>query len=192
MISSVQGRLEAIGNDWVIVNVNGIGLQVFVPTSTLTRLGAAGDEVKLHTHLHVREDVLALYGFAAFEDLSLFQTVTGVSGVGPKLGLAMLSAMSAEQLIAAIASGDPDMLTGIPGIGKKMAARIVLELKDKIGTGLGAAPLQTVQGNADVLGALTALGYSVAEASRAVASLPGGPMSLEEKVRLALAYFARK
>lgn len=184
--------MEASGPDWAIVNVNGIGLQVFVPTSTLNKIGPAGGHVKLYTHLHVREDTLALYGFATFEDLDVFQTLTGVSGVGPRLGLALLSAMTAEQLISVIAAGDADMLTSVPGVGKKMAARIVLELKDKIGTGLTSAPLEIAQGNADVIAALTSLGYSVSEASRAVATLPAGDMSVEEKVRLALAYFAQR
>ena len=191
MIASLQGKLEAFGNDWAIVNVNGVGFQVFAPTSTLSTLGPVGGEVRLYTHLHVREDNIALYGFATFEGLGLFETLTGVSGVGPRLGLAMLSAMKPEELVTAIATGDADMLTTIPGIGKKIAGRLVLELKDKIASG-AIVPLQMAQGNADVLAALTSLGYSVAEANRAVASLPTTGLSLEEKVRQALAYFAQR
>jgi holliday junction DNA helicase RuvA len=192
MIASLRGRLEAVGSDWAIVEVSGVGFQVFAPTSTLSTFGQPGAQVLLFTHLHVREDVLALYGFRTFEELSLFQTLIGVSGIGPKLALSMLSAMRVDQLTAAIASGDADMLTTVPGVGKKIAGRLVLELKDKIGNGAALTPLQTSQGNADAVGALTALGYSVAEATRAVASLPDTEMSLEEKVTLALGYFARK
>jgi len=194
MIASLHGKLESLGSDWAIINVGGIGFQVYMPTSTLSTLGTAGEEVKLHTHLYLREDSVALYGFATAEELELFQMLLGVSGLGPRLALAMLSAMTVEQLSTAIATASTDLLTAIPGIGKKMAQRLVLELKEKIGVGWIAAPAaQIAQENADVLAALTALGYSVAEASRAVATLPPSPdLPLEEKVKLALQYFGGK
>jgi Holliday junction DNA helicase RuvA len=192
MIASLHGTLEALGNDWVIVNVGGVGFQVFVPTSTLTSLGSVGDTVHLYTHMLVRDDSISLYGFSTPEGLGLFETVTGVSGVGPKLGLALLSAMKPEELVAAVGTGDVDVLTTVPGIGKKTAGRLVLELKDKIAAGGVPVLLQSVRGNADVLAALTSLGYSVAEANRAIATLPPAETDLEEKVRLALAYFARR
>jgi len=194
MIASLQGTLESLGSDWAIINANGIGLQVYMPTTTLSTLGATGKEVHLHTHLILREDGVTLYGFASIEELQLFQILIGVSGLGPKLALATLSAMSVEQASIAIATGSVDLLTVVPGIGKKMAERLIVELKDKIGAGLIATPAaQFIQENADVLAALTSLGYSVSEASRAVASLPPSPdLSLEEKVRLALQYLATK
>ena len=194
MIASLRGKLEALGVDWVIVNVNGIGFRVFVPTSTLSQMGAAGGEVRLYTHLHLREDNVSLFGFASSQELGMFKALLNVSGLGPKLALAMLSAMDAEQLVVAIASGNADLLTGIPGIGKKMASRLVLELKDKLGAGLVSSPMaELAQDNADVLAALTALGYSAAESARALAALPRDKsLSLEEKVRLALAYFGGK
>jgi holliday junction DNA helicase RuvA len=194
MIAGVKGTIEAIGSNWIIVDVGGISFQVFVPTSTLSVLGVVGGQVKLHTHLAVREDNLSLYGFSSARELALFQTVTTVSGIGPKLGLAMLSAMEVDQLTMAIASGDADLLTSIPGIGKKIASRIVLELKDKIGSSwMITQDLEAVQSNSEVLGALTALGYSVAEATHAVATLPASSnLSLEEKVKLTLKYFAGK
>jgi Holliday junction DNA helicase RuvA len=183
-----------MSDDWAIVNVNGIGFQVYMPTSTLSTLGSRGQEVHIYTHLHLREDNATLYGFASPEELGLFQIVIGVSGIGPRLALSMLSAMSVEQLTMAIATGNADLLTAVPGIGKKIAARLVLELKDKIGAELITAPAaQLAQENADVLAALTSLGYSVAEASRAVASLPSAPdLTLEEKIKLALSYFTGK
>ena len=191
MISSLHGKVESLGSDWAIINVGGIGFQVYMPTSTLSTLGAIGKEVQLYTHLHLREDNATLYGFASSEELSLFQTLIGVTGLGPKMGLAMLSGMSVEQLVTAIATGSVDLLTVIPGIGKKVASRIVLELKEKIGAGWITTPAtQLAQENTDVLAALTSLGYSAVEATKAVATLPAtSEMGLEEKVKLALAYF---
>ena len=194
MIASLHGTLESLGSNWAIINVNGIGLQVYMPTSTLSTLGTIGREAHLHTHLHLREDSVALYGFASAEELELFQILLGVSGIGPKLALAMLSAMSVEQASMAIAAGSVDLLKTVPGIGKKMAERLILELKDKIGAGWLTTPAtQLAQGNAEVIAALTSLGYSVREASRAVASLSSSPdLSLEERVKLALQYFGSK
>ena len=194
MIASLHGKLELLGSDFAIINVNGIGFQVYMPTSTMSTLGAAGEEVKLHTHLYLREDNASLYGFASAEELELFQTLIGVSGLGPRLALAMLSVMSVEQLVTAIATGSTELLMAIPGIGKKMADRLVLELKEKIGAGWITTPaIQIAQENADVVAALLSLGYSVSEASRAVATLPpSSDLSLEEKIKLALQYFGGK
>jgi len=194
MIASLKGKLESLGSDFAVINVGGIGLQVYMPTSTLSTLGSVGGDVKLYTHLHLREDNATVYGFVSTEELELFKALINVSGLGPKMALAMLSAMDIEQLIMAIATGNAELLTGIPGIGKKMANRLVLELKDKIGAGLITAPaVQLAEENADVLAALTSLGYSASEATRALASLPRDQeLSLEEKVKLALGYFGGK
>jgi Holliday junction DNA helicase RuvA len=194
MIASLKGRLESLGGDGAVIDVGGIGFRVYMPTSTLTTLGAVGSEVKLHTHLHLREDNATLYGFASAEELGLFRVLIGISGLGPRLALAVLSAMSTESLAAAVTTGNADLLTGIPGIGKKMANRLVLELKDKLGAGWAIAPAaQVAQENADVLAALTSLGYSVSEATRAVASLTREQeLSLEDKVKLALGYLGSK
>ena len=194
MISSLHGTLESIGSDWAIVNVGGIGFQVYAPTSTLSALGRIGEDIKLYTHLHLREDNVALYGFSSTEELELFQALIGVSGLGPKLALAMLSAMSVEQLTTAIVTGSTDLLTTIPGIGKKVASRLILELKEKIGAGWITTPAtQLAQENTDVLAALISLGYSAADATKAVASLPASSdLSLEEKIKLALQYFGTK
>ena len=190
MIAGIKGKLEALGSDWAIIDVGGISFQVYMPTSTMSALGSIGKDVRLHTHLHLREDNAALYGFASEEELALFQMLIGVSGLGPKLAIATLSAMNVERLTMAIATGSTDLLMVIPGIGKKMADRLVLELKEKIGAGWIAAPAELAEENAEVLSALTSLGYSVAEATRAVATLPpSSDLSLEEKVKLALQYF---
>jgi Holliday junction DNA helicase RuvA len=194
MIAALKGTLQALGGDGAIIDVHGIGFRVYMPTSTLSTLGAIGDEVELHTHLHLREDNVTLYGFAAPEELGLFQTLIGVSGLGPKLALAMLSAMSVEKLAMAIASGAADLLSEVPGIGKKTANRIILELKEKVAAGwLTAPPPEFAEENTEVLAALTSLGYSVREASHAVAALPADQkLTLEEKIRLALGYFTAK
>lgn len=191
MIASLRGRLESIGAGSAVIDVNGVGFLVFMPTSTLSNLGAIGSDVHVQTQLVMREDGISLYGFSTAEELQLFQLLTTVSGIGPKLGLAVLSAMSVERASMAIVSGDTDLLKTIPGIGKKVSERLVLELKDKIGAGLlAAAGVQLAPENGDVIAALTSLGYSVAEAGRAVATLPPSKtLSLEDKVRLALQYF---
>ena len=194
MIASLHGKLESLGSDGVIINVGGIGFRVYMSTSTLSTLGAIGEEVKLHTYLHLREDNVTLYGFASTDELGLFQNLISVSGLGPRLALAMLSSMNIERLTMAIATSGVDLLTEVPGIGKKMANRLILELKEKIGAGWITTPaVQLAKENAEVLAALTSLGYSVSEATRTVASLPpDSKLSLEDKVKLALAYFTAK
>jgi Holliday junction DNA helicase RuvA len=190
VISSLRGKLEEVGADGAVIDVGGVGFYVYMPTSALSALGTPGTDVKLYTHLHVREDNLALYGFATSEELWLFETLLGVTGLGPRLALALLSGLSAEQLTTAIATGSTEMLDMIPGIGKKVANRIILELKEKIGAGWIATPAaQAAQENADVLAALTTLGYSAAEVTRAAANLPTDPdLPLEEKIKLALQF----
>jgi Holliday junction DNA helicase RuvA len=191
VIASLQGRLESVGTDAAIISVGGVGFQVYMPTSDLSGLGAPGHEVKVFTHLHVREDSLTLFGFAAPDELWLFETLLGVTGLGPKLALAMLSALTPEQVTTAIVTGSTDMLDMVPGIGRKMASRIILELKEKIGAGLAVSPAtQAARENTDVLAALTSLGYSAVEAVKAVAALPADAgLDLEEKIKLALRYF---
>jgi Holliday junction DNA helicase RuvA len=194
MIAAIQGTLQHRGTNWAIVKVGGVSFQVYIPGSTLSRLGAVGDEVHLHTYLHFREDNMALYGFATAEELGLFQAFISVSGVGPRVALALLSALSSEQLALAIASGNVDLLSQVPGIGKKVASRLVLELKGKIEkswVGVSASPLS--QESAEVVVALTALGYSLMEATQALDAIPdSSELSLEDKVKLALQYLARK
>jgi len=194
MIASLNGKLESLGSDGAVINVGGIGFQVYMPTSTLSTLGKIGEEVKLHTYLHLREDNAALYGFASTDELGLFQNLISVSGLGPRLALSMLSAMNIERLTMAIATSSADLLTEIPGIGKKMANRLILELKDKLGAGWITTPAaQLAEEYAEVVAALTSLGYSVSEATKAVASLPAdSKLSLEDKVKQALAYFTTK
>ncbi len=194
MISSLQGKIDSISSDSAIIDVNGIGFLVYMPTSALTTMGMPGTEVKVFTHLHLREDNVSLYGFASTGELWLFETLIGVTGLGPRLALAMLSAFNPEQLTTAIATGSSDMLETIPGIGKKVANRIILELRDKIGSGWIATPAtELARENTDVLAALTSLGYSAAEATKAIANLPATEeTNLEDKIKTALQYLGTK
>ncbi|OGN99403.1 MAG: Holliday junction DNA helicase RuvA [Chloroflexi bacterium RBG_13_51_18] len=193
MIASLYGKVESINSDAAIINVGGVGFRVYMPTTSLVNIGRQGDEVKVYTHMHVREDNITLYGFPTDDELWLFEVLLGVTGLGPKLSMAMLSALTPDQIRMAIATGSTDMLDMIPGIGKKVASRIILELKDKIGAGLAITPTEETRENTDVLAALTSLGYSPAEAVRAVANLPDdAKMKLEEKVKLALQYLGSK
>jgi Holliday junction DNA helicase RuvA len=197
VIAFVRGTIESRDGTGVVVAVGGVGMRVEAPASTLGQIGGPGETVTLHTHLHVREDELRLFGFATAADRDFFQLLITVSGVGPRNALALLSALSVEQMRTAIASGSDALLTTVPGIGKRLASRIVLDLKDKVGArGLRAevgAPAPAT-GDAEVIEALTQVfGYSVQQAAQAVASLgPNAPAELEERIRAALRYFSAR
>ena len=194
MIATLEGTLEYRGVDSVIINVGGIGFQVHVPGSTLSQLGAIKDKVSLYTHLHLREDNVSLYGFASEEELGLFKNLISVSGIGPKAALALLSALNPEQLAMAIASGNVDVISQVPGIGKKIAGRLVVELKGKLEREWKkGAVLPLAAENTDAIAALTNLGYSLREAIQAVSNLPdSSELTLEEKVKMALQQLAAK
>jgi Holliday junction DNA helicase RuvA len=197
MIASIHGTLEARRADQAIVRVGGFSLRIFVPASTLSRLGDPGSEVTLHTHFQVREDGMALYGFAAESERDAFEQLINISGVGPKVALALLGTMDAQVLYKAIADEDLQRLSLAPGVGKKLASRLVLELKGKLPslTGVGGAGVVAGAGNiqAEVLEALIGLGYSTAEAQAALRKIPQDhPMTLEEQVTFALRSFSRE
>jgi len=194
MIVALEGILETRGVDSVVVKVGPLNLLVSVPGSTIGRIGTVGDKVHLYTHLYVREDIIALYGFASADELALFQNFISVSGIGPKAALSFLSTLNVEQLASAIVSGNVDLLTQVPGIGSKTAGRVVLELKGKLEKGwAGAMTPALTPDDADVVAALTTLGYSLREATQAVSGLPNTKeLDLEEKVRLALRQLAAR
>lgn len=196
MIARLTGRIVAVEPDAVVVDVGGVGLRVHVPSGVLAA-AAVGDDLTLHTHLHVREAELALYGAPDAATLQLFLLVQTVSGIGPRVALAMLSTFDAATLESAIAAEDVDALVGVPGVGRKIAQRLVLELKAKVG---GLAPAATGSGGgfaiagpqADAVAALTALGYTAAEARRAVAAADvASDAGVEDHVRAALRAMAR-
>jgi Holliday junction DNA helicase RuvA len=191
MIATIEGILEYRGNDSVVINVGGIGFRVYVSSSTSNQLGAVKGRVSVYTHLHVREDSISLYGFASSEELTLFRSLISVTGIGAKLALTVLSALNPEQLVMAITSGDIDLLSQTPGIGKRIASRLVVELRGKLEKEWKEVALPLAPENVDVIAALTGLGYSVAEATRAISRLPvSGGLSLEEKITMALQQLA--
>jgi len=172
VIAQVRGRLLRKEPQEAVVDVGGVGYRVAIPLSTFYRLGEPGGEVTLLTHTHVREDALALFGFLTAAEQALFERLIAVSGVGPKLALSILSGIEAPDLVAALRASDVARLTRIPGVGKKTAERLVLELKDKV-QGLAAseeaAPVgAAVSSREDLVSALVHLGYSRPEAERGV------------------------
>lgn len=201
MIATLRGHAVTISADSCILEVQGVGYQVFMPLSALDELRRLSGEVLIHTYQYVREDALVLYGFLHPDDKSLFIQVISVSGIGPKTGLAMLSALPADRLRDAVRREDAKLISSVPGIGQKTAQRLILELKGKLGklpvgaggTDGGAAPLTGGPMN-DAVAALTALGYNISDALRAVeeadTNSPGLPVG--ELVREALKRLARK
>ena len=188
MIATLHGKIQSRTDDSLIVNVGGVGFRVRATSSTLANLGAIGTDVMLFTHLHVREDDLSLYGFATEDELRLFETLLTVSGIGPRVGMGVLSSAPVDTLRVAIAQGNLDVLTALPGIGRKTAQRLVLELKGKIDvSGLGQVGELSPM-DEDVMNALVNLGYSAAEATRAARSVPSSAKTVEERVRIALQY----
>ncbi len=188
MIATIRGVIQRIGRDSVVVQVGGIGLRVWVPRSVLESADGIGHSTTLFTHLHVRESDIALYGFGTESELELFELLLAVSGVGPRLALAVISTLSPEVLTGAVAREEAAVLQRVPGIGKKTAERIMFHLRDKLRVEhlpLGIAMISDV--DADVIEALTALGYSVIEVQTALQRLPRDVApDLEERIRLAL------
>jgi len=193
MIAHLRGRIVAKHPNQVIVEAGGVGYDVNITIPTFSALPAAGSEVALHIHTHVREDALALYGFLRAEEKRLFERLIGVSGIGPKLAVTILSGMAAEAMVAAIRDNDIAKLTRIPGIGKKTAERMVLELRDKL-EGLAAVPAAKASPlEEDVLSALVNLGYQRPAAERALerAATNGKGESFEKLFRETLALLAK-
>ena len=190
MITGIEGTVADSGPDWLDVAVGGVTVRVNLPMSTAERLGTVGAPVKLLTTLQVRDDSLTLFGFPDREARAAFEMLIGVNGVGPRVALSVLSALAPESLALAVESGDTDAFTSVPGVGKRTASRILLELRGKLDFDLTAAGA-VHRDDADVVDALTALGYTALEARRALASLPSGEeLPVEEKVRLSLGQLA--
>jgi len=196
MIAHLRGRLLAKHPNQVVVETGGVGYDVTISVPTFSDLPGLGSEVALHIHTHVREDLIALYGFLRPAEKQLFEKLITVSGIGPKLAITILSGMAADEMVGAIRSNDIARLTRIPGIGKKTAERMVLELRDKLpppGTGeVPAAPVMSAM-EEDVLSALVNLGYQRAASERALASVAknGKDRSFEAMFREALAALAK-
>ena len=187
MIGSIRGRLLEKNPPLILVETNGVGYEIDVPMSTLYNLPDIGAEVFLYTHYVVREDAELLFGFSTKAERSLFRLLIRISGIGPKIALSILSGISASILAQAVSQAEPGLLTRIPGVGKKTAERIVLELKGKIDTVVGSADSQTPTSGAkaDIISALVSLGYSEREALQAVKGL-AADVTVNDGIREAL------
>ncbi len=201
MISYIKGILSEASQDGVVVETGGLGYEVKVPLSVLERLPALGSQIRLYTHMQVREDGVSLFGFLEKRDLSMFRQLLGVGGIGPKGALGVLSALGPDELRLAVVSGDAKAISRAPGIGVKTAQRIILDLKDKVSLDdiLPAGPQQAgketagspalLQAGREAIDALTALGYSPMEASRAVGRVEiGEEMTAEDVLKQSLKF----
>ena len=190
MIATLSGEINQIEENAVIIETSGIGLRVFVPKPLRDRL-KTGETIFLFTHLVVREDDWKLYGFETQADRELFNTLLSVDGVGPRTALAVLSTLNLDTVQRAVFGEEPDLLSRVPGVGKKTAQKIVLYLHDRLKPVSGLEKLASMSdSDSEVLAALTALGYSVVEAQTAIQSIPkDAPDDVEERLRLALQQF---
>ena len=198
MISYVRGELVAIEDDKVILDVNGVGFGIYMPAQSMTLLPTIGEEVRLHTYMNVREDAMQLFGFLTRDDLNVFKLVIGVSGIGPKGGLNILSQLSPDDLRFAVMANDAKTIAATPGIGKKTAEKLIIELKDKLS--IEDVLNKTVEQDtttpttnasneiqAEAVQALVALGYGSTESMKAVKKVPlEEGTTVEEVLKLAL------
>ena len=196
MIAYIKGTIGSVTDQSVILENNGIGYIIGASAATLTRLPPEGESAMLHTYMQVKEDDMSLFGFLSAEDLQLFRLLISISGIGPKVGMAILGTMSADMVLTAIASQDSAAFSRVPGVGKKTAQRITLELQDKINTGLNHLNYRgTVMSGVsdekqdskqDSIEALLSLGYSRSESVKAVLAVAQEDMSTEQIISLAL------
>ncbi|MBN1439646.1 MAG: Holliday junction branch migration protein RuvA [Anaerolineales bacterium] len=192
MIASIRGGVQQTGDSWIIIDLGGLGVRVSVPAPLAAR-ARAGQDLALFTHLLVREDALALFGFDTPDQLSFFELLLGISGIGPKVALSLLSHFSTDTLRQAVARGAPERLSGIPGVGKKTAEKIIFHLKDRLAGEAGAAAPGWSETDTEVVAALTSLGYSIVEAQAALQRIPAdAPADAETRLRLALQSLDRK
>ncbi len=187
MIASLSGTVQKIEAGSLVVAVGGVGVRVYVPRTVLENVGGVGRAIGLYTHLQVREADLSLFGFESEDDLELFEVLLGVQGVGPKVALAILGALSPELLKSAIMREETAVLQRVPGIGKKTAERIMFQLRDKLDLGGAAATLPLVSDvDADVIDILTGIGFSIIEAQTALQHVPREVRAMDERVQAAL------
>lgn len=206
MYAYIKGKVEFKSNEYIIIEAGGIGYKIFTSAQTLSRIGNAGEDAKVYTHLYVREDIFALYGFYSVEELAMFELLISVSGVGPKAAISLMSVISPSKFGVAVITDDYKSLTKAQGIGNKMAQRIILELKDK----LKKQQLDDFTHNncclednkktqsfsesskaSEAISALVVLGYTAIEASRAVSSVYSEELDLESIIKSSLKNLAR-
>ena len=192
MFAHFDGIVAEKTSDSIVLDVGGVGYLLFVSGATLQMCPAVGERFKLYSALNVREDAMELFGFYSREEKAMYERLKGVSGVGSRTALQILSSMSVRDLSIALVSGDAQALTRVPGIGKKTAQRLVLELKDKVddaqltSSGASASPRAAAGPEAEAIAALTALGYSASEAAKAISTVAGQSQKTDELIFLAL------
>ncbi len=198
MFAYIKGSLEQKSNNYVVIDVGGIGYKIFMATKAIEALGEIGEIVKVHTHYYVREDNISLYGFNTNEELRMFELLLQVSGIGAKSAIAMLSEISPSSFALAVISDDISQLVKIPGIGKKTAARIVLELKDKLKTEETITKTEEVklsitneEETSEAIAALQVLGYTKREIEKALENVDTKNLQLEEIIKQGLKNLAR-
>ena len=191
MIATLEGQIAQTSADSLIVTIGGVGIEVIAPYSTTEKLGAG--RAFLYTRLVVREDSLTLYGFGTVGERDLFDAVLKISGIGPKIAIAMLSTLTVDHIRSAVLNDRPEIISRVPGIGKKTAQKVVLELQDKFAHRLDALPADAEDDTtSELIDALTGLGYSVVEAQTAIQQIPlDAPSDLEEQLLLALQSLSR-
>lgn len=198
MISYIRGEMAAVEKEKIIVDVGGIGYGIFMPEASMGHLPQIGNEVKVHTYLNVREDAMQLFGFLTRDDLEIFKLLIGVSGIGPKGGLSILSKLTADDLRFAVLSGDAKAISSAPGIGKKTAEKVIIELKDKLDVEeMLSRPTDDMENTTSIdsstneiqteaVQALIALGYGSTESLKAVKKVNLENMTVEEVLKQAL------
>lgn len=192
MIAGLEGVVASVAADHIVLNVGGVFYRVFMPGTSVAQVGRTGEKARVHTFLYVREDQLALYGTPDEMGIRMFETLLGVAGIGPKVALSILGTMPVEALENAISSGNVDLLTRIPGIGRKTASRLVLELKGKLDIVAAVGISATPSAASEVVEALTGLGYSPAEIQAALSDMEKGvEHSTEDMVLHALKRLGR-
>ncbi|MBR3152977.1 MAG: Holliday junction branch migration protein RuvA [Clostridia bacterium] len=201
MFAYIKGSLEEKSTNFVVIDVCGVGYKVFMSASSIAKIGELGNIVKVHTHYHVREDDISLYGFLSNEELKMFELLLSVSGIGAKSAITMLSNITPSAFAVAVISNDIKSLTKIPGVGQKSAQRIVLELKDKLKNEDAISKVddkdvivESVDSSAnssDAFAALIMLGYSRPEVNKAIEKIDTSNLSTEDIIKVALKYLAR-
>lgn len=191
MLYLIEGTIEYKKDKFAVVNVGGVGYKVFMSSDGLAKLPEIGEKAKIFTHLHVREDAMDLYGFLDQVELVFFETLIAISGVGPKMALAILVIAPVKMLASAIVSGNVEFFTRVSGVGRKTAEKIILELKDKIQK-LGIEIEEMEAGDGEVLDALESLGYSAREAQNALRQIAKETQGVENRIKEALRILGRK
>lgn len=197
MITYLKGILEYISDEFIIIDVNNIGYKVFISSYTLTKLPVQNENIKIYTYMNIREDAILLYGFLEIDELNMFNMLIGVSGIGPKAALSILSNLRPQDISMAVIMEDINTLSKTPGIGKKTAQRIILDLKDKLKTVSYNESIELDIGNnqssskQDAIDALVALGYSQIEAVKVVKNVYSENMDIEDIIKLALKKLAK-